>query len=61
MNWKVNDMREYTNKLLDMIEDGLIDSKSVVLMCLNYMSEDEVEDMMVDNDLVYDYEYEEVE
>ena len=54
-------MREYTNKLLDMIEDGLIDSKSVVLMCLNYMSEDEVEDMMVDNDLVYDYEYEEVE
>lgn len=61
MNWKVNDMREYTNKLLDMIEDGLIDSKSVVLMCLSYMSEDEVQDMMVDNDLVYDYEYEEIE
>lgn len=61
MKWKVNDMREYTGKLLDMIEDGLLDSKSVLLMCLSYMSEDEVEDMMVYNDLVYDYEYEEVE
>lgn len=39
-----------------MIEDGLIDSNTVVKMCLSYMSEDDVEDMMVDNDLAYDYE-----
>ena len=54
-------MREYTNKLLEMVENGLVDSMSVLLMCLSYMSEDEVEDMMVDNDLDYDYELEEIE
>lgn len=44
-------MRDYTNRLLEMIEEGLLDSLKVVEMCLNYMSEDEVKDMCQSNDL----------
>ena len=45
--------REYTTKLLDAIEDGLISAQAVVEMALTYMSEDEVHDMMRVNDLLY--------
>jgi hypothetical protein len=38
-------MREYTNRLLEMIEEDLVDPIKVVEMCLNYMSEDEVKAM----------------
>jgi hypothetical protein len=44
-------MREYTNRLLEMIEEDLVDPIKVVEMCLNYMSEDEVKDMCQSNDL----------
>ena len=44
-------MREYTNRLLEMIEEDLLDPIKVVEMCLNYMSEDEVKDMCQSNDL----------
>jgi len=37
--------REYTNKLIEMLDNGLIDHKTVVTSCLNYMSEQEVQDM----------------
>ena len=45
--------REYTTKLLDAIEDGLLSPQAVVEMALSYMSEDEVHDMMRVNDLLY--------
>ena len=45
-------MRKETNRLLDMIEEGLIDPHMVADMCLAYMSEDEVADMMRANDLL---------
>ena len=45
--------REYTNKLLDAIEQGLLTPQAVVEMALTYMSEDEVHDMMRVNDLLY--------
>jgi len=45
--------REYTNKLLDAIEEGLLSPQAVVEMALTYMSEDEVHDMMRVNDLLY--------
>ena len=45
--------REYTNKLLDAIEDGLLSPQAVVEMALTYMSESDVEDMMRVNDLLY--------
>ena len=45
--------REYTNKLLDAIEEGLLSPQAVVEMALTYMSESDVEDMMRVNDLLY--------
>jgi hypothetical protein len=48
--------REYTNLLLDMIEDGLLDRDTVVMACIKYMSEDEVRDMMYANEFVEDTE-----
>ena len=45
-------MREYTNKLIDMIDEGLISESYVINACLKYMSEDEVKDMMAHNELI---------
>ena len=44
--------RKYTNKLMDMMESGMISAEAVAEMCLAYMSEDDVEDMMRGNDIV---------
>jgi hypothetical protein len=49
-------MRKETNRLLNMIEEGLIDPHAVADMCLAYMSEDDVADMMRANDLLEDDE-----
>lgn len=38
-------MRDATNKILEMIDEGLLDPKMVVEACLGYMSEDDVKDM----------------
>jgi len=48
-------MREQTMKLLDMMAEGLISAETVAEMCLAYMSEDDVADMMRSNDIV-DYD-----
>ena len=45
-------MRKYTNMLLEMIDDGLIDRDLVITACLKYMSEDEVQDMMEANEFI---------
>ena len=45
-------MREYTNKLIDMIDDGLISERYIIDACLKYMSEDDVRDMMEHNELI---------
>lgn len=37
--------REATRRLLDLIDDGVMDRDLVILACLNYMSEDDVADM----------------
>lgn len=37
--------REATNKILEMIEEGILDPETVVKCCLVYMSEDDVKDM----------------
>jgi len=47
--------REYTTKLLEMMDEGLISAEAVAEMALAYMSEDDVKDMMLANDIV-DYE-----
>lgn len=45
-------MREATNKLIDMMDEGLISAQAVADMCLAYMSEDDVADMMRANDII---------
>ena len=42
--------RKETNKLLQMIDEGL-PAEQVVLMCMKYMSEDDVADMVDCNEL----------
>jgi hypothetical protein len=44
-------VREATNKILEMIDEGLLDSKDVVLMALKWMSEDDVKAMAEANEL----------
>ena len=43
--------RQYTNALLDAIEQGILSNESVVKLCLGWMSEDEVREMVESNDL----------
>lgn len=51
--------RIYTNKLWEMMEEGLVSENFVVTCCLKYMSEDDVKDMMESNELIEDDEEEE--
>lgn len=44
--------RKYTNMLLDMVEGGLLDRDTVIMACIKFMSEDEVQDMMEANEFV---------
>lgn len=41
----------YTNQILDLIHEGILNAADVALMCLKYMSEDDVADMARVNDL----------
>jgi hypothetical protein len=45
-------MREYTSKLIAMMDEGLISAEAVAEMALAYMSEDDVKDMCRANDLL---------
>ena len=53
--------REFTCKLLEMVEHGLLDRDNVIMACVKYMSEDEVKDMMHHNEFIEDEEDEEEE
>ena len=44
-------MRDYTNKLIELVEEGTLNPVEVVRMCVKYMSEDEVEEMCNMNEL----------
>ena len=48
--------REYTNLLLERIEDGLYDKDQVIMACVKYMSEEAVQDMMHCNEMLFDDE-----
>jgi hypothetical protein len=51
--------RKSTNRLLEMIEDGILDRDMVIMACVKYMSEDDVDDMCHINDFFYEEEGEE--
>ena len=42
--------REATNKILEMVDDGILDKDTVIMSCLKYMSEDDVADMAHSNE-----------
>ena len=44
--------RQYTEQLLEMIEDGIIDKDYAIACMTSYMSEDDVKDMMITNEMV---------
>ena len=49
-------MRDKTNELLEMIENGVISKDTVIMACVKYMSEDDVADMMEANEINNDCE-----
>ena len=42
--------RQATNKILEMVDDGILDKDTVIMSCLKYMSEDDVADMAHHNE-----------
>ena len=42
--------RQATNKILEMVEEGILDKDMVIMSCLKYMSEDDVADMAHSNE-----------
>jgi hypothetical protein len=53
--------RKITNKILEYVEEGLLDKDNVIMACLKYMSEDDVADMAHANEFFMDEEEEETE
>lgn len=43
--------RKASNKFLEMVEEGLLDPVEAVKMCVKWMSEDDVAEMMKANEL----------
>lgn len=54
-------MREYTSKLIAMMDEGIISAEAVAEMAMAYMSEDDVKDMCLANDLLLGEDEEESE
>jgi hypothetical protein len=49
-------VRKVSNQILEMIDEGILDKDTVILACLQYMSEDEVADMAHMNEFLDDEE-----
>jgi hypothetical protein len=45
-------VRPATTRLLEMMDEGLLDPRTVADMCLSWLSESSVHEMMLANDLV---------
>ena len=52
-------MRPATSRLIDMMDEGVIDARAVADMALSWLSESSVAEMMLANDLVEDEEEDE--
>jgi hypothetical protein len=48
--------RLYTERLLDLIDEGVLDRDTVIMACVKYMSEDEVREMMMMNEFLFEVE-----
>ena len=58
---KILHVREATEKLIDLAEDGVLSWEAIARAALDYMSEDEVADMAQCNELIEDEEEDEEE
>ena len=54
-------VRQATDKILEMVEEGILDRDTVIMSCLKYMSEDDVSDMAHSNEFFINEEDEEDE
>lgn len=50
----MNDVRVVTNRLYDLVDEGLLDWEIIARACLSYMSEHDVADMAQYNYLIDD-------
>ena len=55
----MSDVRQATDKILEMVEEGILDKDTVIMSCLKYMSEDDVADMAHSNEFFINDEEEE--
>jgi len=44
--------RQVTNRLIDLVDEGVFNCNDIMLACLGYMSEDDVNAMVRANDLL---------
>ena len=51
--------RQATDKILEMVEQGILDRDTVIMSCLKYMSEDDVADMAHANEFFINEEEDE--
>jgi hypothetical protein len=51
LNKRANDMIDYRNIALEIVENGLVSAEDMLVMALKYMSNDDVEDMLDCNEL----------
>lgn len=49
--------RKNTNRILEMVENGLLDKDYLISACLQYMSDSEVRDMANSNDIEIEEQY----
>jgi hypothetical protein len=52
-------VRQATEKVLEMVEEGILDKDTVIMSCLKYMSEDDVADMAQMNEFFINEEEDE--
>ena len=57
----MSDVRKATDKILEMVDEGILDKDMVIMSCLKYMSEDDVADMAHCNEFFLDEDEEEFE
>ena len=55
----MSNVRKATDKILDMVDEGILDKDMVIMSCLKYMSEDDVADMAHCNEFFLNEEDEE--
>lgn len=53
-HYNAPDVRKATNKLHELMDEGVLDPRAVADAALKYMSEDDVADMARTNELIYD-------